>query len=126
MKAEAQANAETDKAARETADKLNMADTLIFQTEKQLKEFGDKLPADKKGPIESALEGLKEAHKAQDLSRLDAETERLNQAWQAASQEIYQAQAASATQGESTGSSSSSGSAEEVTDVEYEEVDDKK
>ncbi|MCO6484222.1 MAG: molecular chaperone DnaK [Saprospiraceae bacterium] len=125
MKAEAQANAETDKAARETADKLNMADTLIFQTEKQLKEFGDKLPADKKGPIESALEGLKEAHKAQDLSRLDAETERLNQAWQAASQEIYQAQAASATQGESTGSSSS-GSAEEVTDVEYEEVDDKK
>ena len=125
MKAEAQANAETDKQARERADKMNMADSLIFQTDKQLKEFGDKIPADKKAAIESALEGLKEAHKMQDVARMDAETERLNAAWQAASQDIYQAQAGEATGGDA-GSTGASGAADEVTDVEYEEVDDKK
>ncbi len=127
MKAEAQANAETDKVAREMADKLNMADSLIFQTDKQLKEFGDKIPADKKTPIEDALDGLKEAHKMQDIAKIDAETERLNTAWQSASQEIYQAQTDAA--GGSTpndGSAANSNATEDVTDVEYEEVDDKK
>ncbi|MBP6183402.1 MAG: molecular chaperone DnaK [Saprospiraceae bacterium] len=127
MKAEAQANAETDKVARELADKLNMADSLIFQTDKQLKDFGDKIPADKKAPIESALDGLKEAHKMQDIAKIEAETERLNTAWQAASQEIYQAQADAA--GGSTpneGSAANTNATEDVTDVEYEEVDDKK
>lgn len=127
MKAEAQANAETDKVARELADKLNMADSLIFQTDKQLKDFGDKIPADKKAPIESALDGLKEAHKMQDIAKIEAETDRLNTAWQAASQEIYQAQADAA--GGSTpndGSAANTNATEDVTDVEYEEVDDKK
>jgi molecular chaperone DnaK len=126
MKAEAAANAETDKAARERADKLNMADTLIFQTDKQLKEFGEKVPADKRAAIESALDELREAHKAQDVPRMDAATEKLNTAWQAASQEIYQAQAEAGQGGNGSGADSQSGPAEDVTDVEYEEVDDKK
>lgn len=124
MKAEAEANAATDKAARERADKLNMADSLIFQTEKQLSEFGDKIPADKKAPIEEALDSLKEAHKAQDIDRIDAESTRLNDAFMAASQDIYQAQQAADTGG--NGSADTAGAGEDVTDVEYEEVDDKK
>lgn len=91
MKAEAEANADADKKAKEQIDKLNSADSLIFQTEKQLKEYGDKLPADKKGAIESALERLKSAHKAQDIAGIDASMEALNQAWQAASQDMYNA-----------------------------------
>lgn len=91
MKAEAEANADADKKAKEQIDKLNSADSLIFQTEKQLKEYGDKLPADKKGAIESALERLKSAHKAQDIAGIDAAMEALNQAWQAASQDMYNA-----------------------------------
>src|SRR5690554_7153556 len=75
MKEEADANAEADKQAKERIDKLNTADSLIFQTEKQLKEFGDKLPADKKEPIEAALNKLKEAHKAQDIAAIDARSE---------------------------------------------------
>ena len=136
MKAEAAANADTDKQARELADKINAADSLIFQTEKQLKEFGDKVPEDKKGPIEAALTELKEAHKSQDLARIDTATEALNTAWQAASQEIYQASQAAggdpgaagpeATADAGAGESSGAGDAEDVTDVEYEEVDDKK
>ncbi|MCE1167074.1 MAG: molecular chaperone DnaK [Sphingobacteriia bacterium] len=91
MKAEAEANADADKKAKEQIDKLNSADSMIFQTEKQLKEYGDKLPADKKGAIESALEQLKSAHKAQDIAGIDAAMEALNQAWQAASQDMYNA-----------------------------------
>ncbi len=131
MRAEAAANADSDKKARETADKLNAADTLIFQTEKQMKEFGDKVPADKKAPIEEALVELKEAHKMQDIDKIDAAMEKMNTAWQAASQEIYQASqeaqgadgAASADAG-STGGAQDSGE-EDVTDVEFEEVEDK-
>ncbi|MCB0670078.1 MAG: molecular chaperone DnaK [Saprospiraceae bacterium] len=130
MKSEAAANAEADKAAREKVDKINAADTLIFQTEKQLSEFGDKVPADKKGSIESALTELKAAHKSEDLSAIDAASKKLNDAWAAASQDIYQAQqdAGATTGNQSTGGTDTSGSdeAEDVTDVEFEEVDDKK
>ena len=93
MKEKAQANAEADKKEKERIDKLNQADSMIFQTEKQLKEFGDKLPADKKAPIESALQELKEAHKAQDIAGIDAATTELNNALQAAAQDLYNAQA---------------------------------
>lgn len=89
MKAEAEANADADKTAKEKIDKLNHADSLIFQTEKQLKEFGDKLPADKKAPIESALQNLKDAHKNQDLDGIDKATAELNTVFQAASEEMY-------------------------------------
>ncbi len=133
MKNEAAANAETDKAAREKVDKINAADTLIFQTEKQLSEFGDKVPADKKGTIEKAVADLKEAHKAEDLDKIDAATKTLNDAWAAASQDIYQAQQDAGTTGAQTSgdtagadASNGAGEAEDVTDVEFEEVDDKK
>ena len=131
MKAEAEANAETDKAAKERIDKLNHADSLIFQTEKQLKEFGDKLPADKKQPIEAALEKLKTAHKAQDVSGIDAATSELNTVFQAASQEMYNAsQAQGQNQGQPDGStgqtqggaSDGKKGGDEVTDVDFEEV----
>lgn len=134
MKAEAQANADEDRQARERAEKINTADSLIFQTEKQLKEFGDKLPDDKKATIESAVADLKEAHKSQDLDRIDKASEALNAAWQAASQEMYQAtqdagataDGAGAAGADNNAGSGSSNTAEDVTDVEYEEVDDKK
>ncbi|MGV8096023.1 MAG: molecular chaperone DnaK [Mangrovibacterium sp.] len=129
MRNEAAANAEADKAAREKVDKLNHADSLIFQTEKQLKEFGDKLPADKKGPIEAALGKLKEAHKNQDIPGIDAATAELNQVFQAASQEMYnaQAQSSNAQPGPDAGAGSQSGKGKsgqdgEVTDVDFEEV----
>ena len=134
MKAEAAANADADKAAREKVDKMNAADTLIFQTEKQLKEFGDKVPEDKKGPIETAVADLKEAHKAEDMDKIESATAALNTAWQAASQDIYQAQqeaqggaqeGPTADAGAASDAGSSSDSSD-VTDVEYEEVDDKK
>jgi molecular chaperone DnaK len=128
MREEAKANEETDKKARETVDKFNAADSLVFQTEKQLKEFGDKLPADKKAPIEAALTELKEAHKSQDIDRLDKATEQLNTAWQAASEELYKASQEksqgtdpNANAGQSANSNSKAGS-EEVTDVDFEEV----
>jgi molecular chaperone DnaK len=89
MKAEAEANAEADRKEREKVDKLNKADSMIFQTENQLKELGDKIPADKKAPIEAALEKLKEAHKSQDLAAIDAAMNELNTAFQAASAEMY-------------------------------------
>lgn len=139
MKTEAAANADSDKQARERADKINTADSLIFQTEKQLKEFGDKVPEEKKGPIEAALNDLKEAHKTQDLDKIDSASEALNTAWQAASQEIYQAtqeaggnpggagpEATADAGAEGAGASTGGNDAEDVTDVEYEEVDDKK
>jgi molecular chaperone DnaK len=131
MKAEARANETTDKAAREKVDKVNQADSLIFQTEKQLndKEIGDKIPADKKVPIENALNKLKEAHKAQDVAAIDAATAEMNTAWTAASEEIYKAQAAGAQGGEAgggqqgpNGGAQANGGGENVTDAEYEEV----
>ena len=134
MKAEAAANADTDAAEREKADKINSADTLIFQTEKQLKEYGEKLPEDKKSVIEGAVAELKEAHQAQDLDRIDAASQKLNDAWQAASQDLYQAtQEANAQNGgagpEGAGpndATDSTSDTDDVTDVEFEEVDDKK
>ena len=128
MRNEAKANAETDKQAREKADKMNAADSLVFQTDKQLKEYGDKIPADKKQAIEEALTSLKEAHKSENLAGIDASTEKLNTAWQAASQDIYQAQQgqAGADTGTQSGSEGSSESGEDVTDVEFEEVKDDK
>jgi len=127
MRDEAAANAESDKQAVEKIEKLNHADTLIFQTEKQLKEFGDKLPADKKAPIEAALGKLKDAHKAQDLSGIDAATTELNAVFQAASQEMYNATSA---QGGPAGSPDGGPGSQqqdpkgdgEVTDVDFEEV----
>jgi len=129
MRDEAAANAESDKLAKEKVEKLNHADTLIFQTEKQLKEFGDKLPADKKGPIEAALEKLKEAHKVQDLAGIDAATTELNTVFQAASQEMYNAASAQQGSGAQAGPQSNPGGSQqgpksdgEVTDVDFEEV----
>ena len=127
MKAEAAANADEDKKAKERADKLNTADSLIFQTEKQMSEYGDKIPEDKKGAIEEALTELKEAHKMQDLDKIDEAMNKMNTAWQAASQDIYQAsQDAQANNGADASAAGDAGSnSEEVTDVEFEEVDDK-
>jgi molecular chaperone DnaK len=133
MKAEAEANAEEDRKAKERIDKLNAADALIFQTEKQLKEYGDKLPADKKSEIESGLEALRNAHKSQDIPAIDAAMEKLNAAWQKASEDMYKsAQGAAGTQtpptgdtGTSAGDGNNGGGDDEVTDVDFEEVDDK-
>ena len=131
MKDEAAANAESDAKEKEKIDKLNHADSLIFQTEKQLSEFGDKLPADKKGPIEAALAKLKEAHKAQDLAGIDAATAELNTVFQAASQEMYNAQNAQGGQqagpqdfgGQQQGGQSQNDNKQgDVTDVDFEEV----
>lgn len=126
MKEEADANAEADKQAKERIDKLNTADSLIFQTEKQLKEFGDKLPADKKEPIEAALNKLKEAHKAQDVAAIDAATTELNTVFQAASQDMYNASQAQGGQPQGDAGQASSGDNkggdDEVTDVDFEEV----
>jgi len=127
MRDEAAANEASDKAAREKVDKLNQADSLIFQTEKQLKEFGDKLPADKKGPIEEALTKLKTAHASQDVAAIDTATAELNAVFQAASQEMYNAQAASGAQADpNAGQQANAGGGNkqdgEVTDVDFEEV----
>lgn len=124
MKAEAAANADTDRQAKERAEKLNTADTLTFQTEKQLKEYGDKIPAEKRSVIESALADLKAAHQSQDIAQIDRATEALNNAWQAASQEMYQAtqEAGANPNGGANGQNGSDKVADDVTDVEYEEV----
>ncbi|MCK9638574.1 MAG: molecular chaperone DnaK [Prolixibacteraceae bacterium] len=124
MKEEAAANAETDKQAREQVEKLNHADSLIFQTEKQMKEFGDKLPADKKAPIETALNNLKEAHKNKDFAAIDAATKELNTVFQAASQEMYNAQSQAGPQAGEPQASQQKGTKGdgEVTDVDFEEV----
>ncbi len=124
MKAEAEANAEADKQAKETADKINQADSLIFQTEKQLKEFGDKLPADKKQPIEDALKKLKDAHESKDLAAIDSAMAELNTVFQAASQEMYNASQAEggATQEPQAGAGEQPADDGEVTDVDFEEV----
>jgi molecular chaperone DnaK len=128
MKAEAKANEATDKEARERVDKLNQADSFVFQTEKQLKELGDKIPADKKAPIESALTHLKEAQKSQDIAKIDAAIAEINTAWTAASEHLYKGTQEggpqSATGGQPNGNDQSNASknAENVTDAEFEEV----
>lgn len=129
MKQEAEANAESDKQAREKVDKLNQTDSLIFQTEKQLKEYGDKISAGNISAIEGALGRLKEAYGKQDVPAVEAAMDELNKTWQSASQEIYQAQQA-ASVGSSANSNgtqaNNSNDLEEATDVEFEEVDDDK
>ncbi len=130
MKAEAEANADADKAAREKVDKLNNADAMIFQTEKQLKDYGDKLPAENKTEIEGALEELKTAHKSQDVAAIDTALEKMNAAWQKASEHMYKdAQGGQAPPPPGTGGDGSGdpkgGGDDEVTDVDFEEVDDK-
>ena len=126
MKAEAEANADADKTAKETADKINGADSMIFQTEKQLKEFGDKLSADKKEPIEAALEELKKAHESKEIAQIDAAMEKINEAWKVASEEMYKAQqdaqanGAGAQQGQPEASNANEG--DNVEDVDFEEV----
>lgn len=123
MKREAEANAEADRKTKEEADKVNQADSMIFNTEKQLKEFGDKIPADKKGAIESALETLKEAHKNKDLTAIDSALQTLNAAWEAASKDLYNASQQAGAEGQPQGNAGSTANAGDgVTDVPYEEV----
>ncbi|MDR1974304.1 MAG: molecular chaperone DnaK [Bacteroidales bacterium] len=135
MKAEAEANKEADQKAKEEIDKLNSADAMIFQTEKQLKDYGDKIPADKRSAIEKAVADAKEALQSKDIARIDAAVAALNTAWQAASEEIYKAEQAAASAGATAsgaGSADTSGAADGAgagaqpdsgaTDVEYEEV----
>jgi len=136
MKNEAKANEASDKLEKEKVEKINQADSLIFQTEKQLKEFGDKIPAEKKAPIEAALEGLKTAHKTQDLAQIDTAMTTLNTAWTAASEEMYKAtqgqpdgqqqqqQQPGGPDGHSNGGQQQNAGAqsENVTDAEFEEV----
>ncbi len=142
MKNEAEVHAEEDKQQKEKTDKLNNADALIFQTEKQLKEYGDKLPAEKKKAIEDALKELKDAYEKKDIPTIDAAMNKLNTSWQAASEEMYKATQGQAQQGqgqqsksqdqqqgksETKGGKSKGGSDDDdVTDVDFEEVDDNK
>lgn len=127
MKADAQANADADRQNKERIEKINQADTMIFTTEKQLKELGDKLPADKKAPIEAALEDLKKAHKAEDLPAIDKAMEALNAAFHAASEEMYRATGGNpegAQPGADGGNPSqdNGSNAQDVTDADFEEV----
>ena len=127
MKADAQANADADRQNKERIEKINQADTMIFTTEKQLKELGDKLPADKKAPIEAALEDLKKAHKAEDLPAIDKAMEALNTAFHAASEEMYRATSGN-PEGPQAGadggnpSQDNGSNAQDVTDADFEEV----
>ena len=124
MKKEAEANEEADKKVKETADKINAADGMVFQTEKQLKEFGEKLSDDKKKPIEDALVELKAAHESKDLEPIDAAMEKINTAWTAASEEMYKA---SQEEGAAAEGTQADPVTDDVTDVEFEEVkEDKK
>ena len=125
MKQEAEANADADKKEREKIDKLNQADSMVFQTKNQLSELGDKIPADKKAPIEAAVQKLEEAHKAQDLAAIDAATAELNNAWQAASAEMYAQSGAQGAQGAQGGQQNAGGAQsgnDDVQDAEFEEV----
>ncbi|QXP67095.1 molecular chaperone DnaK [Polaribacter sp. AHE13PA] len=125
MREEAEANADADKAAKETAEKINEADSMIFQTEKQLKEFGDKLSADKKAPIEAALVELKAAHESKDLASIDTALATINEAWKVASEEMYAAQggAEGANPGsEQQGQPEADAQGDNVEDVDFEEV----
>jgi len=125
MKKDAEANAEADAKAKESVDKLNSADAMIFQTEKQLKEFGDKLSDDKKKPIEEALEELKKSYESKDLDKIDPALEKINEAWKAASEEMYKAQQGQqdgqAQQG-SEAAGDPSNDSDNVEDVDFEEV----
>ncbi|MFV0303961.1 MAG: Hsp70 family protein, partial [Moheibacter sp.] len=126
MKKEAEENASKDAEAKEKIEKINGADALIFQTEKQLKDFGEKLPADKKSDIEAALETLKTAHATQEIAQIDPAVEKLNEVWAAASQELYAAMneqqaGADATEAQSSESSDTTTDSE-VEDVDFEEV----
>jgi molecular chaperone DnaK len=132
MKREAEANADADKKAKEEVEKINAADGSIFQSEKQLKDYGDKIPAEKKAPIESSLKDLKEAYASKDLAKIDSSLAELNKAWEAASQELY---AAMNAQQQPQGGAAADGQAhtedgaknDNVEDVSFEEVkDDKK
>jgi len=126
MKKDAEANADADAKAKETADKLNSADAMIFQTEKQLKEFGEKLSDDKKKPIEDALDELKKAYETKDIAVIDPALEKINEAWKSASEEMYKAQQASQQQdasgSEKTADSPEDQSNDDVEDVDFEEV----
>lgn len=121
MRDEAKANEDSDKEVKEKVDKLNAADQMIFQTEKQIAEFGDKLPADKKQPIEDAIAELKKAHEAQDIAAIDTSMEALNQIFQAASQEMY-AQSNEAGPDAQAASQEAEPATDDVTDVDFEEV----
>jgi len=122
MKKDAEANAEADAKAKESVDKLNSADAMIFQTEKQLKEFGDKLSDDKKKPIEEALEELKKSYAAKDLDKIDPALEKINEAWKAASEEMYKAQQQGQTNEASDSNGEAPGGSDDVEDVDFEEV----
>ncbi|OAB78832.1 molecular chaperone DnaK [Cochleicola gelatinilyticus] len=126
MKQEAEANAESDKAAKETVDKINEADGMIFQTEKQLKEFGEKLSDDKKKPIEDALEELKKAYETKDVAQIQPALDKINEAWKTASEEMYKAQAdAQGAPGPDVDTEANASTEEEgsdVEDVDFEEV----
>ena len=128
MKKEAEANAEADKKVKEEVDKLNSADQMIFQTEKQLKEFGDKLSADKKQPVEAALETLKKAYESKEIAQIDPALEAINEAWKNASEEMYKAQADSAqadpSQPTEDGTKAEEKGGDDVQDVDFEEVKD--
>ncbi len=131
MRSEAEANAESDKQAKEKVDKINEADGMIFQTDKQLKEFGDKLSDDKKKPIEDALEELKKAHASQDLEAITPALDKINEAWKVASEEMYKAQAEAGQQpggapgadaGQAGDSAEGGANSSDVEDVDFEEV----
>ncbi len=122
MKKDAEANAEADAKAKETVDKLNSADAMIFQTEKQLKEFGDKLSDDKKKPIEEALEELKKSYESKELEKIDSDLEKINEAWKAASEEMYKAQQNQQGHTEQSADNNSNASSDNVEDVDFEEV----
>ena len=128
MRKEAEANADADKQAKERVEKINQADSMIFTTEKQLKEYGEKISEDKRQPIEGALEELKKAHQSQDIAAIDKAMEAINEAWKNASEEMYKAQQEAQAQGGDAGAGAqgdeASGSADDVTDVEFEEVND--
>ena len=124
MRKEAEANADADKKAKEEVDVLNNADQMIFQTEKQLKEFGDKLSDEKKVPIETALEALKKAYESKDMEAIKPALDNINEAWKQASEEMYKAQqeAGGAEAPPTDGADASSPSDDDVEDVDFEEV----
>ena len=127
MKAEAEQNAENDKKERERVDKMNQADSMIFQTENQLKEIGDKIPAQHKPAIEQALQQLKDAHKAGDINAIDTAMAALNTAWQTASQQMYQGAGAQPGQenpfaGQQAGGQQEAPKDENIQDADFEEV----
>jgi molecular chaperone DnaK len=127
MKAEAEQNAENDKKERERVDKMNQADSMIFQTENQLKEIGDKIPAQHKPAIEQALQQLKDAHKAGDINAIDTAMAALNTAWQTASQQMYQGSGAQPGQenpfaGQQAGGQQEAPKDENIQDADFEEV----